>query len=157
VRFAWPRNSLNSCAGHSPGAVGRPHGSADTGRKASFQTAAVIGNKVLLPLLQTIADMPQERLQRGLAHLQAAEFLYETSLYPERIYSFKHALTQNVAYQSLLVSKRKTVHQRIGRVLEKPFGDVAEKQPELLAHHYTEGFGTADLKEAKTILDELSD
>jgi class 3 adenylate cyclase/predicted ATPase len=106
--------------------------------KRLLQTAAVIGNEVLLPLLQTIAEMPQEGLQRGLAYLQTAEFLYETSLFPEQIYSFKHALTQNVAYQSLLVRTRQKIHQRIGRVLEKQFGDVAEKQPELLAHHFTE-------------------
>jgi len=106
--------------------------------KRLLQTAAVIGKEVPLPLLQSIADMTQEGLQRGFAHLQAAEFLYETSLFPERNYSFKHALTQNVAYQSLLVSTRQKIHQRIGRVLEKQFGETAEKQPELLAHHYTE-------------------
>jgi predicted ATPase/class 3 adenylate cyclase len=106
--------------------------------KRLLQTAAVIGNEVPLPLLQIIADMPQEGLQRGLAHLQAAEFLYETSLFPEQIYSFKHALTQNVAYQSLLVSTRQPIHQRIGRVMEEQFAETAETQPELLAHHYTE-------------------
>jgi class 3 adenylate cyclase/predicted ATPase len=106
--------------------------------KRLLQTAAVIGNEVPLPLLQTIADMPQERLQIGLAHLQAAEFLYETSLFPERIYSFKHALTQNVAYQSLLVTTRQQIHERIGRVLEAQFAETIETQPELLAHHYSE-------------------
>ena len=106
--------------------------------KRLLQTAAVIGNEVPLPLLQTIADLPQEGLQRGFAHLQAAEFLYETSLFPEQIYSFKHALTQNVAYQSLLVSTRQQIHQRIGRVLEEQFAETVETQPELLAHHYTE-------------------
>ncbi len=106
--------------------------------KRLLQTAAVIGNEFPLPLLQTIADIPQEELQHGLAHLQAAEFLYETSLFPEQIYSFKHALTQNVAYQSLLVRTRQPIHQRIGRVLEEQFAETAETQPELLAHHYTE-------------------
>jgi len=106
--------------------------------KRLLQTAAVIGNEFPLPLLQTIADIPQAELQHGLAHLQAAEFLYETSLFPEQIYSFKHALTQNVAYQSLLVRTRQPIHQRIGRVLEEQFAETAETQPELLAHHYTE-------------------
>jgi predicted ATPase/class 3 adenylate cyclase len=106
--------------------------------KRLLQTAAVIGNEVPLPLLQTIADMRQEALQSGFAHLQTAEFLYETSLFPERIYSFKHALTQNVAYQSLLVTKRQQIHQHIARVLEEQFAEIVETQPELLAHHYTE-------------------
>ena len=61
--------------------------------KRLLQTAAVIGNEVPLPLLQAIAELPEAGLQRGLAHLQAAEFLYETRLFPEREYTFKHALT----------------------------------------------------------------
>jgi class 3 adenylate cyclase/predicted ATPase len=107
--------------------------------KRLLQTAAVIGNEVLLTLLQTISDLPADDLQRGLSRLQAAEFLYETSLFPERIYTFKHALTQNVAYQSLLVSTRSQVHERIARVLEEQFRETVEAQPELLAHHYAEG------------------
>jgi class 3 adenylate cyclase/predicted ATPase len=106
--------------------------------KRLLQTAAVIGNEVPLPLLQAICDLPEEGLLRGLSHLQAAEFLYETNLFPERIYTFKHALTQNVAYQSLLVSTRSQVHERIARVLEALFAETVEVQPELLAHHYTE-------------------
>jgi class 3 adenylate cyclase/predicted ATPase len=106
--------------------------------KRLLQTAAVIGHEVPLPLLQAISDQPEGELQRGLPQLQAAEFLYETSLFPERVYTFKHALTQNVAYQTLLVSTRSQVHERIARVLEAQFADTVEAQPELLAHHYTE-------------------
>jgi predicted ATPase len=87
---------------------------------------------------QIIVEMPEEKLHCGLAHLQAAEFLYETSLFPERVYTFKHALTQNVAYHSLLVSTRNKVHQRIAQVIEERFAESATAQPELLAHHYTE-------------------
>ncbi len=65
--------------------------------KRLLQTAAVIGNDVPLPLLQAIAELPEAGLQRGLAHLQAAEFLYETRLFPEREYTFKHALTHEVS------------------------------------------------------------
>src|SRR5262249_49355553 len=61
--------------------------------KQLLQTAAVIGTEVPLPLLQAIAELPEETLHRSLAHLQAAEFLYETRLFPEREYTFKHALT----------------------------------------------------------------
>jgi class 3 adenylate cyclase len=74
--------------------------------KQLLQAAAVIGTEVPLPLLQAIAGLPEAALHRGLTHLQAAEFLYETRLFPERAYTFKHALTQQVAYQSLLTSTR---------------------------------------------------
>ena len=75
--------------------------------KRLLQAAAVIGTEVSFPLLQAIAEIPEEELHRGLTHLQAAEFLYETSLFPERIYTFKHALTHDVAYGSLLQEQRK--------------------------------------------------
>src|SRR2546428_12375480 len=65
--------------------------------KRLLQTAAVIGTEVPWALLQAIADTPDEALYRSLAQLQAAEFLYETSLFPERAYTFKHALTPEVA------------------------------------------------------------
>jgi predicted ATPase len=61
--------------------------------KRLLQTAAAIGTEVPLPLLQAIAELPEATLHRGLAHLQAAEFLYETRLFPEPEYTFKHALT----------------------------------------------------------------
>src|SRR4030095_14115300 len=72
--------------------------------KRLLQTAAVIGTEVLLPLLQAIADLPDEALHRGLAHLQAAEFLYEARLFPEHEYTFRHALTHEVAYEGRSIS-----------------------------------------------------
>jgi predicted ATPase len=105
--------------------------------KQLLQAAAVIGTEVPLPLLEAIVDLPEAALHRGLAHLQAAEFLYETRLFPERAYTFKHALTQQVAYQSLLTSTRQRYHQQLAHALEaRP--ETVETQPELLAHHYTE-------------------
>jgi class 3 adenylate cyclase/predicted ATPase len=105
--------------------------------KQLLQSAAVIGTEVPLPLLQAIAEQPEAALHRGLAHVQAAEFLYETRLFPERAYTFKHALTQQVAYQSLLTSTRRRYHAQLARELEaRP--ETVETQPELLAHHYTE-------------------
>src|SRR5467141_3699162 len=71
--------------------------------KHVLQTAAVIGTEVPLPLLQAIAERPEADLYRGLAHLQAAEFLYEARLFPERDFTFKHALTHEVAYNGLLL------------------------------------------------------
>ena len=107
-------------------------------RSSSSQAAAVIGTEVPFPLLQAIAELPEAALHRGLAHLQAAEFLYETRLFPERAYTFKHALTQQVAYQSLLTSTRQHYHQQLAQALEAQFPETVETQPELLAHHYTE-------------------
>ena len=75
--------------------------------KSLLQTAAVIGPEVPLALLQTITETPEEPLRLGLAHLQAAELLYETRLFPEIEYTFKHALTQQVAYTTLLQERRR--------------------------------------------------
>ncbi|HSF31728.1 MAG TPA: adenylate/guanylate cyclase domain-containing protein [Candidatus Tectomicrobia bacterium] len=91
--------------------------------KRLLQTAAVIGTDVPWPLLQAIAELPEEMLYRGLAQLQAAEFLYETSLFPERAYTFKHALTHEVAYGSLLHERRRALHARIVEALEALTGD----------------------------------
>jgi len=88
-------------------------------------------------LLQAIAELPEAAVHRGLAHLQAAEFLYETRLFPERAYTFKHALTQQVAYQSLLTSTRQRYHAQLAQALEAR-SETVETQPELLAHHCAE-------------------
>jgi class 3 adenylate cyclase/predicted ATPase len=106
--------------------------------KRILQAAAAIGRDVPFPLLQAIAEGPEEALRRSLAHLQAAEFLYEMHLFPEYVYTFKHALTQEVAYQSLLQHTRKQYHQQIAQVLVERFADTVATRPELLAHHYTE-------------------
>ena len=86
--------------------------------KRLLQTAAVIGTEVPFPLLQAIGEVPEEALHRGLDHLQAAELLYETRLFPEREYTFKHALTHEVAYGGLLQERRRVLHGRIVEVLE---------------------------------------
>jgi class 3 adenylate cyclase/tetratricopeptide (TPR) repeat protein len=107
--------------------------------KRLLQTAAVIGTEVPWPLLQAIADTPEEALYRSLAQLQAAEFLYETSLFPERAYTFKHALTHEVAYGSLLHERRRALHARIVEVLEALAGDRLDDQVERLAQHALRG------------------
>jgi class 3 adenylate cyclase/tetratricopeptide (TPR) repeat protein len=106
--------------------------------KRLLQTAAVIGHEVPLPLLQAIAELSETTLHAALTHLQATEFLYEAQLFPEREYTFKHALTQNVAYQSLLMVTRQQVHQQIAQVLAERFPETTTTQPELLAYHYTQ-------------------
>jgi tetratricopeptide (TPR) repeat protein len=107
--------------------------------KRLLQTAAVIGTEVPLPLLQAIAELPEDALHRGLTHLQAAEFLYETRLFPEREYTFKHALTHEVAYGSLLLERRRMLHARIVEALEALTGDRLAEQVERLAHHALRG------------------
>jgi class 3 adenylate cyclase/tetratricopeptide (TPR) repeat protein len=107
--------------------------------KRLLQTAAVIGTEVPLPLLQAIAELPEAALHGGLAHLQAAEFLYETRLFPEREYTFKHALTHEVAYSSLLLERRRVLHARIVEALEVLTGDRLAEQVERLAHHALRG------------------
>ena len=101
--------------------------------KRLLQTAAVIGTEVPCPLLTAIADLPDTELHRHLAHLQAAEFLYETRLFPELEYTFKHALTHEVAYGSLLHERRRVLHARIVEALEGLAGDRVAEQVERLA------------------------
>ncbi len=106
--------------------------------KDLLQTAAVVGRDVSFAVLEAIVDRPVNDLRRGLASLQAAEFLYEASTSPDLEYTFKHALTQEVAYQSLLKESRARRHEDIAQVLEQRFPSLAESRPDLLAHHYTE-------------------
>jgi predicted ATPase len=107
--------------------------------KHLLQTAAVIGTEVPLPLLQAIAELPEEALHHGLAHLQAAEFLYETQLFPEPEFTFKHALTHEVAYSSLLLERRRGLHARIVEALEALAPEPMAEQVERLAHHALRG------------------
>jgi predicted ATPase len=107
--------------------------------KGLLQMAAVMGHEVPLPLLQAIAEIPEEPLRLGLTHLQAAEFLYETRLFPEHEYTFKHALTQQVAYETLLQERRRTLHARIVEAFEALAGGRGVEQVERLAHHALRG------------------
>src|SRR5207253_501798 len=107
--------------------------------KRLLQTAAVIGYEVPSPLLHAIADVPEAALHRGLAHLQAAEFLYETRLFPEREWMFKHALTHEVAYGSLLQERRRVLHARIVEALEVFAAERLIEHVDRLAHHAVRG------------------
>ncbi len=107
--------------------------------KRLLQTAAVVGTEVPLPLLQTIADVPEAALHRSLAHLQAAEFLYETRLFPEQEYTFKHALTHEVAYNSLLLERRRVLHARLVEAFEALTPERVAEQVDRLAHHALRG------------------
>ena len=84
-------------------------------RSSSSRPPRSLGARCPCPCWRRLLELPEMAVHRGLAHLQAAEFLYETRLFPERAYTFKHALTQQVAYQSLLTSTRQRYHAQLAR------------------------------------------
>jgi TOMM system kinase/cyclase fusion protein len=106
--------------------------------KEVAQLGATLGRTFSYELLKAVTLLDDAALQQALAQLVAAELLYQRGTPPQATYLFKHALIQEVAYQSLLRSTRQQSHQRIAQVLAERFPETAETQPELLAHHYTE-------------------
>jgi predicted ATPase len=106
--------------------------------KVIAQLGATIGRQFSYALLQAVAQLDEMMLQHELGRLVEAEIVYQRGVPPQATYTFKHALIQDTAYQSLLKSTRQGYHQRIAQVLEAQFPEMAETQPELLAHHYTE-------------------
>ena len=107
--------------------------------KRLLQSAAVVGHEVSFLLLEAIAEEDQEQLYRALTHLQAAELLYETRLFPDLEYTFKHALTHEVAYGSLLQERRRRLHARIVEALEALYAGRLAEHLEQLAHHAVRG------------------
>ncbi len=106
--------------------------------KELAQLGSAIGRTFHYPLLKAVARTKDGVLQDALQKLVDAEFLYQKGTPPDSTYIFKHALIQDVAYNSLLKSTRQRFHQRIASTLEKDFPDLVKNEPELLAHHYTE-------------------
>jgi class 3 adenylate cyclase/predicted ATPase len=106
--------------------------------KAVAQYAAVIGRQFPYELLQAVSQVDEAMLQHELGRLVEAEIVYQRSVPPQATYTFKHALIQDTAYQSLLKSTRQQYHQQIAQVLKEQFPETIAGQPELLAHHYTE-------------------
>ncbi len=107
--------------------------------KHVLQSASVIGKDVPFPVLAEIADLPDEELRTGLALLQAGELLYEASFFPEIEYTFKHALTHEVAYGSLLYETRRALHARIVDAIERLYAGRHSEHVERLAHHALRG------------------
>jgi class 3 adenylate cyclase/tetratricopeptide (TPR) repeat protein len=107
--------------------------------KRLLQAASVIGKDVPFTLLQAVAEGPEESLRQGLTHLQAAEFLYEARLFPDLEYTFKHALTHEVAYGSVLQDRRRALHARIVEAIEALYPERLTEQVERLAHHAVRG------------------
>jgi hypothetical protein len=106
--------------------------------KGVAQLAAVLGREFAYELPQAVAGMDEAALQHSLAQLVEAELFYQRGQPPQATYTFKHALIQDTAYQSLLRSTRQQSPQHIAHVLEERFPDTVATCPELLAYHYTE-------------------
>ncbi len=107
--------------------------------KRLLQTAAVIGKDVSYSILNAIADLPEGALRRGVSHLQSAEFLYETALFPELEFTFKHSLTHEVTYQSLLQERRWELHGRILDTLDRLYAGGTSEHVEQMAYHAMHG------------------
>jgi len=103
--------------------------------KRIMQAASVIGREFAYRILQSITGMSED-LKASLLNLQGLEFIYEKQLFPELEYIFKHALTQEVAYNSLLLKRRKEIHEKIGQAIEGLYAERLEEYYELLAYHY---------------------
>ena len=110
----------------------------EEGPKRTLQLASVVGRDFTRRLLERIVE-PGESVEESLHKLQAEELIYERNLFPELEYMFRHALTHEVAYQSLLVHTRKELHQQIGMAIEEMYADRLAEQYEVLAHHFSKG------------------
>src|SRR5262249_1790054 len=105
--------------------------------KALLQTLAVIGKEFSLSLLKQVVQQAADDLLRQLSHLQASEFIYERPAFPAVEYTSKHALTQEVAYNSLLVERRKAIHERAAKAIEEVYNLKLDDYYSELAHHCT--------------------
>src|SRR5215204_5626537 len=102
--------------------------------KALLQQLAVIGREFPVSLLRQVITQPEDELYRLLASLQRKEFLYEQPVFPEVEYIFKHALTQEVAYGTVLQERRKVLHEQTARAIETLFHSKLEDHYSELAH-----------------------
>jgi class 3 adenylate cyclase/predicted ATPase len=106
--------------------------------KEVAQIGSVIGREFSHALLAAVVRKPEAELNAALQRLIAAGLLFRQGVPPHAIYLFKHALVQDAAYGTLLREPRRALHARIAETLESKFADIAERQPELLARHFTE-------------------
>ncbi|MGH7818494.1 MAG: ATP-binding protein, partial [Candidatus Binatia bacterium] len=106
--------------------------------KRAIQIASVIGREFAVRLLERVAELGG-RFDKLVGDLRSLELIYEKSGVPELAYMFKHALTHDVAYQSLLVQRRKELHRTIGRAVEELYADRLGEYSEVLAHHFYHG------------------
>ena len=108
----------------------------DENSRSVLRVASVIGQRIPFGVLQSIQSFDQQVLTRELARLDAANMTALERAEPERVHAFRHALIQEVAYQSMLYARRRELHGRIGEYLERRYGDDLDDYYGLLAHHY---------------------
>ena len=102
------------------------------------QIGAAIGREFSYSLVRAVVARDDAALRDALGQLEHAELIFRRGEPPDAIYSFKHALVREAAYETLLKSRRQQLHSQIGRTLEERFADVVASQPEIVAHHFTE-------------------
>jgi class 3 adenylate cyclase/tetratricopeptide (TPR) repeat protein len=107
------------------------------GVKSLIQTFSVAGREIRHELIKKVMELPENELLNRLSALKDSELLYERGIYPQSDYIFKHALTQEVAYDSLLIEKRKEIHEKIGKSIEDSYRDRLNDYYETLAYHYS--------------------
>lgn len=115
--------------------------------KDLLHTAAVIGHEASQALLAQVADLTEAEFLQALYLLQARDLLYESAVYPESVFSFKHALAQEVAYHSLLQETRAGLHERTGHAIETLYADKLQEHASLLAYHYVRSANVAKAME----------
>ncbi|NIS59982.1 MAG: AAA family ATPase [Proteobacteria bacterium] len=110
--------------------------------KGLLQTASAVGREFSYDLIKRVAGLAEQELLSQLSGLKDSELLYERGIYPQSTYLFKHALTQEVAYNSLLLKRSKEIHEEIGKAIEALYPDRLEEHYELLAYHYSHSGNT---------------
>jgi class 3 adenylate cyclase/tetratricopeptide (TPR) repeat protein len=105
--------------------------------KVGLQTGSVIGREFGYQLIMRVMGLSEQEMMSNLSVLKDSELLYERGIYPQSSYIFKHALTQEVAYNSLLLKKRKAVHEEAGRAIEQIYQERLEEFYEIMAFHYS--------------------
>jgi class 3 adenylate cyclase/tetratricopeptide (TPR) repeat protein len=105
--------------------------------KGLLQTGSVLGREFSHDLINRVVELPEQELISHLSALKDSELLYERGIYPQSTYIFKHALTQEVAYDSLLLKRRKEIHEEIGKAIEQLYPDRLEELYEMLGYHYS--------------------
>ena len=105
--------------------------------KTLLQTLAVLGREFVLSLARAVADRTEEDLERLFGNLQLGEFVYEQPSISDVEYIFKHALTQEVAYNSILLERRRQLHENVGRAIELLYPSSLDDHLADLAHHYS--------------------
>jgi len=105
--------------------------------KVVLQTGSVIEREFTYELIHNVIDQPERELLSNLSVLKDSELIYERGIYPDSTFIFKHALTRDVVYDSILTNKQKSMHETIGKAIESLYAERADQKPELLAHHYS--------------------